>query len=43
MVSTQLGFFCFILFLILVSEDSHSLMGGSDVVNWGRFGALWAQ
>ena len=34
--------FVFILFFILVSEDSHSLMGGSDVVNCGRFRALWA-
>ena len=29
-------------FLFLVSEDSHSLMGGSDVVNCGRYWALWA-
>ena len=35
-VSSQLGCFYFYLF-ILVSEDSHSLMGGSDVMNSGTF------
>ena len=34
--------FAFSSFLFLVSEDSHSLMGGSDVVNCGRYWALWA-
>ena len=30
------------MFSFLVSEDSHSLMGGSDVVNCGRYWAFWA-
>lgn len=36
-VSPQLGLFCSI-FLFLVSEDSHSRMGGSDVVNCELYG-----
>ena len=34
--------FAFSQFFFLVSENSHSLMGGSDVVNCGRCWALWA-
>ena len=36
-VSSQLG----LLYSSFVSEDSHSLMGGSDVVNSGLIGVLY--
>ena len=34
--------YCFLHLLFLVSEDNYSFMGGSDVVNCGRYWALWA-